>query len=194
MDHNWIDHVNWEGIADRFQTPGYIYHSDMLKKQWNEVRNNLPSFVSIFYSLKANPSLAVCKLLSSYGAKAEVSSMAELMAAVTAGVSPKEIIFLGPGKSDEELSQAIDLGIYAIVAESFPELYRIDAMSRTRGSVMSVVLRVNPDFQTKARSLTMGGKPKQFGIDEMQIKEGFAEITSLKHLDILGFHTYSRPD
>ena len=45
--------------------------------------------MEIFYSLKANPNVSVCALLRSLGARAEVSSLVELMTARRAGVDAR---------------------------------------------------------------------------------------------------------
>ena len=63
------------------------------------------------------------------GARAEVSSLTELITARRAGIGPENIIFLGPGKSEVELAACVEAGIRAVVVESFAELAELDAIT-----------------------------------------------------------------
>lgn len=108
-------------IAERFGTPLYVYDGDVLQQVYQELRDCLRLKWSLFYSLKANPNISIVHMLREMGAQAEVCSLAELHTAVQAGVAAESIIFLGPGKSDDEITACIRLGIYAIVCESFQE-------------------------------------------------------------------------
>ncbi|MGP3910939.1 type III PLP-dependent enzyme [Nonomuraea sp. 10N515B] len=158
-----------EDLAERYGTPLYIYDGDELRRQYEGLRTRLHPRMEIFFSLKSNPNLSICALLGSFGARAEVSSLAELTTALRAGISPGDILFLGPGKSEAELRTCLDAGIHAIVCESFGELELIDRLAAEREARAAVVLRVNPAFAVKGSKLTMGGKPRQFGIDEDQL-------------------------
>ncbi|GAA1978411.1 type III PLP-dependent enzyme [Amycolatopsis minnesotensis] len=156
-------------IAGQFGTPLYVYDGDELGARLTGLRARLHPSLEIFFSMKSNPNISICALLHAHGARAEVSSLAELETALRAGVRPSDILFLGPGKSVDEIAACLDAGIYAIICESFGELERIDRLAQARGIVANVALRVNPSFAVKGSGLTMGGKPRQFGIDEAQV-------------------------
>jgi len=156
-------------LAERFGTPMYLYDGDELASRVSGVREHLHPRLEFFFSLKSNPNIAICALLHRAGARAEVSSIAELVTARRAGVAPEDLIFLGPGKSAEELGACLDEGLYTIICESFGELALIDELARARGVVAPVALRINPSFAVKGSGLTMGGKPRQFGMDEKQV-------------------------
>src|SRR5260370_37960483 len=114
--------------------------------------------------------------------------MAELVTALRAGTAPDDIIFLGPGKSRADLQACLDHGIYAVVCESLDELACLDEMASGRGT--RVLLRVNPSFSAKGSRLAMGGKPRQFGIDQEIVRQGRSALRSLRHVRIAGFHAY----
>jgi len=156
-------------LAARFGTPLYLYDGDVLTAQFRGLRDRLDPAIDIYYSLKANPNVSVCGLLHALGAKAEVSSLTELATALAARVAPQDILFLGPGKSRDEVVECLTQGVRAIICESFGELALIDEAARELGTTAQVVLRVNPSFTVKGSGLTMGGKPRQFGIDEAQL-------------------------
>jgi diaminopimelate decarboxylase len=177
-------------LADTYGTPFYLYDGDELAGRITELRERLHPRLEVFYSLKANPNVSVCALLHAHGARAEVSSLAELVTARRAGVPPEHIIFLGPGKSRAELEACLDEGVYTIVCESFGELDLIDELARERGVVAPVALRVNPQFRVKGSGLTMGGKPRQFGIDETQLTAGSGLATRCRNVRLMGVQVY----
>jgi diaminopimelate decarboxylase len=177
-------------LAEEFGTPLYVYDSAVLAGQYGELRSALHPALEFFFSLKANPNVSVCGRLHALGALAEVSSLVELLTARWAGVEGGDIIFLGPGKSRQELVACLDQGVHAIVCESLDELALIDELARDRAMVAPVLLRVNPNFTVKGSGLTMGGRPRQFGIDADTL---FAQPDlALRHpsVRIKGIHVY----
>lgn len=179
-------------IAERFQTPMFLYDGDILKRQFNKVRTAFHPSLEIFYSLKANPNISIYGLLNSLGARAEVSSMAELATAVNAGTPPENIICVGPGKTEHELETLIRTGIYAIICESFAEMERIHELAGRLGKTQDIALRINPAFAVKGSRLTMGGKPRQFGIDEtVALEQAVAMQAKYPKARIKGIQIYS---
>jgi diaminopimelate decarboxylase len=100
------------------------------------------------------------------------------------------VLFLGPGKTRQELIACLDAGLYAIVCESSAELTIIDELARTRGLTAPVALRINPAFSIKGTGLTMGGKPCQFGIDEDQAPAAARLAQRLPGVRLMGVHVY----
>lgn len=185
-----VQGIPFTELAAEFGTPLYVYDGAVIAAQYTGLRDTLHPALEILFSLKANPNLSVCALLRSLGAGAEVSSLAELVTALRAGVPAGSIVFAGPSKSPDELSAALDAGIAAIAVESFGELAAIDALAAARGTRADVVLRVNPGFAVKGSRLTMGGRPRQFGIDEAQVRDRAAEALRYRAVRIAGVHIY----
>jgi diaminopimelate decarboxylase len=177
-------------LADRYGTPMYVYDGDVLRRQYQSLRERLHTAMEIFYSLKANPNISICALLASLGARAEVSSLVELITARQAGVPGEDIIFLGPGKSEAELAACLDEDVYAVICESFGELELLDRIAAARGRAVPVALRVNPAFTVKGAGLTMGGRPRQFGIDADQLFAYPDLARDLPHLRLIGVQAY----
>ncbi|WP_330240996.1 type III PLP-dependent enzyme [Streptomyces sp. NBC_00525] len=177
-------------LAGQYGTPFYAYDAGVLAETFDTLRELLPRRLEIFYSLKSNPNVAVCALLARRGARAEVSSLVELRTALRAGVSPNDIIFLGPGKSPEELAACLEAGVHSVVCESFGEIATLDRLAHGLGVTAPVSLRVNPEFSVKGSGLTMGGKPRQFGIDEAQLlgREDLAK--QYPSVRLMGIHAY----
>ncbi|MBA8823983.1 diaminopimelate decarboxylase [Saccharopolyspora lacisalsi] len=178
-------------IADEFGTPLFVYDTDILRETYQDLRDRLPKQLDIFFSLKANPNISVCAFLGALGAGAEVSSQAELVTALRAGVRPENVIFLGPGKDSDDLNACLDAGIHAVVCESLDELRLLDELvTRRGGSDCRAVMRVNPSFSTKGSGLAMGGKPRQFGVDEDVVAESKRFVADLRHIRVIGIHAY----
>lgn len=182
--------VDWNGIAARYGTPTYVYDGDWLAANLQALRSTLHPSLEVFYSLKSNPNRGVYDVLHAAGARAEVSSLAELRLVLDAGTDPADIVFLGPGKSGEEIEACVEAGIYAIVCESFAELELIDAAAHAREVRQRVMLRVNPALSIAGSRLTMGGKPRQFGIDEAEILAAGPALTAFRHADVAGVQVY----
>jgi diaminopimelate decarboxylase len=177
-------------LAQEFGTPLFVYDGSVLAGQFLGLRRLLHPRMEMFFSLKANPNLAVCALLRSLGARAEVSSLAELTTARRAGVPAQDIVFPGPGKSTAELAACLDAGIYAIICESLGELTAIDQLAAERGVTAPVGLRVNPGFAVKGSKLTMGGRSRQFGIDEEQLMADPGLARRFPSVQLIGVHAY----
>lgn len=185
-----IQGVPVRDVVDAHGSPTYVYDGEALTRQYRRLRDALPSDVDIVYSLKANPNVALTAILGRAGAGAEVSSLTELRTALQAGVDPGDVIFLGPGKSDEELRECCRLGLRAVVVESLAELARLDEVARSAGRRQPVLLRVNPDFQVKRSGLAMGGRARQFGVDVDQAVAAGASVGAHEWACVVGVHVY----
>ncbi|WNV84480.1 type III PLP-dependent enzyme [Umezawaea sp. Da 62-37] len=177
-------------IAEEFGTPLYLYDGDELASRVHGLKEHMHPRLEFFFSLKSNPNIGVCSVLHGAGARVECSSMAELLTVRRAGVAPENIIFLGPGKSAREIAACLDEGIYTIICESFGELAVIDELARQRGIAAPVALRVNPSFAVKGSGLTMGGKPRQFGIDETQVFDNADLAQRHPNVRLMGVQVY----
>lgn len=179
-----------EELLRRHPTPYYLYDRDELERSWDELRGALPDDVDIVFSMKANPNVAVIGVLHALGAGAEVSSVAELRTALGVGVPASDVVFLGPGKSDADLTECVVSGVLAVVVESLAELHRLDAIARRLGTRQRVLLRINPATAVPGARLAMGGKPRQFGMDEDQVLRAAPTLGDLSGVAIAGVHVY----
>jgi diaminopimelate decarboxylase len=175
-------------LARRFGTPLYVYDGQVLEQTYRRLRELLHPGVDIYYSAKANPNVSICAAFHALGAGLEVSSLAELATALRAGAAGNEIIFLGPGKSAEELSACVEAGLRGVVCESLDEVEMLEAIAPPTG--LPILLRVNPAFSSKGSRLSMGGVPRQFGIDEETLLASAPFFRKLQRVRVTGFHAY----
>lgn len=192
MREHEIQGIPVSRLAEEFGTPFFAYDGSALREQYEGLRKRLHPSMEMFYSLKANPNVSLCAVLGSLGARAEVSSLTELVTALRAGIQADDIIFLGPGKSRAELRRCLEEGIYSLVCESLGELELIDEIAGGLGIRAPVSLRVNPSFTVKGSGLTMGGKPRQFGMDEGELlsPEAARRTGALTSVRLMGVHAY----
>ncbi|MCD4689829.1 diaminopimelate decarboxylase [bacterium] len=184
-------------IAGEFGTPTYVYDGDMIHERFRVLRAAFPSF-EIFYSMKANPSLAIVGLLQELGTGCEIASGGELFTARELGFDPLDIVFAGPGKTDRELEDAILNGVFSINVESLRELERISRISKLLGVPARVALRINTTVGLSkvgggsAGPLheQMAGGPSKFGIDEEKLA-GLANAWDRRRIEIVGIHVYT---
>src|SRR5215203_332615 len=177
-------------IAREYGTPFYLYHGETIVERVRRVREALGTEVS--YSVKANPSLGLCQLIArEKEAGAEVASSGELAVARAAGFEPEDIVFAGPGKTDDELRRAVDEGIFAVNVESLGEIDRLAAIAGEAGKSIGVGLRINPEAQLMGSGMRMGGTVGQFGMDQAELGEAVQKTLSHHELTLRGVHVYT---
>jgi diaminopimelate decarboxylase len=95
------------------------------------------------------------------------------------------------GKTDDELSLAVALGVKTINAESAGELARIDRIARSQGKVARVGLRVNPDICADTHPhIATGGATTKFGVPLEQAAAIIREAVALPNLAVTGLHVH----
>ena len=177
-------------IAREYGTPFYLYHGETIVERVRRVREALGTEVS--YSVKANPSLGVCQLIArEREAGAEVASSGELTVARAAGFEPEDIVFAGPGKTDDELRRVVEEGIFADNVESLGEIDRLAGIAGEMGRKIGVGLRINPAAQLMGSQMRMGGTVGQFGMDQAELDAAVAKTLSHPELILRGVHVYT---
>jgi diaminopimelate decarboxylase len=180
-----------QDLASAYETPLFIYDSEIAERKLAALRNALPDRFSICYSVKANPNPAFLNLFLSKGCGLEVASAGELHQALTAGCPPAKILFAGPGKKESELQFALSKNIGEIHAESFTEIERIGAISRRLGMRARIALRINQSSEGQGGAMRMGGKPAPFGIDEEHLEEAVDRVKAEPSLEFRGVHLFT---
>ncbi|WP_342417660.1 type III PLP-dependent enzyme [Paenibacillus sp. FSL R10-2782] len=177
---------------EREQQPvcAYIYDLGALRERAQRCVSNLPDDCSLFYAVKANPDPHLIASLLPIVKGFEAASIGEIrtIREVSADVP---IIFGGPGKKDAEIEEALERKVMLIHAESLHELQRIGWIAERRQQRVSILLRINLRRTLPEASITMSGRPTQFGIDEIQVPEAIRLAQSLPYVQLEGFHMHS---
>jgi diaminopimelate decarboxylase len=186
------DGVALSDVAAAHGTPLYVYSAATIASRYRAVDEAFASYPhTMHYALKANSTLAIVRLLRSLGSKVDANSGGEIDVALRAGFIPPEIVFTGVGKTRAELTQAIDLGVKTINAESEGELERIDAIARERQTRVRVAIRVNPDIDARSHPhISTGLKTNKFGVSIAEARDLCRRMRDRPGLDIVGLHTH----
>lgn len=167
----------------------YVYDLNALQSHVDRLVSGLPANAELFYAVKANSDAPVLQTLADRVAGFEVASGGEL-AWVQTHCPDSRVIFGGPGKTDAELRAAVDAGVDHVHVESLHELDRLSHIAQRAGTVVPVLLRVNLSLSSDqvATSLTMGGRPTPFGMDETQVAAAVARADRSPSIALQGFH------
>ncbi len=169
----------------------YLYDLQRIRQQFLGISGVLGQNYSIYYSVKANNSLAVCSELVRLGCRADVSSEGELLIASTAGFLPVETIVTGPGKPTSLVTTALDFGVGLVTVESPTEAMRIDSEAQRLGRCQRVLLRIHPSRLRVGKGLAFAGVINKFGVDEDQAPEIMAHIDSLRNIRCVGIQLFA---
>ena len=177
-------------ILDEYATPLYLYDKRIIIEKYNSLRTALGNKAKLFYSMKANPLMGICKLMYQMGSGIEAASKGEIVTALRAGVPAAEIIFTSPGKTYEELDYAIKKGIKLINVDSYEEVKTIDEIAKKQGVKVNISIRINPSENSNNARIKMAGVSSQFGVEESEINECLSLCKKLTNINICGFQVY----
>lgn len=195
LGHLVIGGVDAIELANHFGTPLYVVDEQRVRENYRRFYRALTSRWSkakVFYALKANSNLAICKILQSEGSGAEVSSGNELQNALRVGFSGEQIIFNGNHKTEKELELAITNDVL-INVDSFQELKIVDKIAARLGKKARIGFRVNPDVRAPTHPyIATGLRESKFGFEVAsgQALEAYLTAKNMKNVEIIGIHCH----
>ncbi|MGB7408167.1 MAG: diaminopimelate decarboxylase [Pontixanthobacter sp.] len=176
-------------IAEKVGTPVYIYSRATLVRHARVFREALRDLDNphIAFAVKANPNLAVLKVLQREGYGADVVSGGELVRALAADMPPRDVVFSGVGKTHDELLQGLEADIGQFNIESEEEGHELAAIAARHGKTARCTLRVNPDVDARTHEkISTGRAENKFGVPIDRAREIYANLASLDGLDLRG--------
>jgi diaminopimelate decarboxylase len=182
------DDVALPAIAAEVGTPTYVYSASMLEKNYRAYETAFAGQnMGIHFALKANGNLAIVALLGRLGAGADIVSLGELKRALASGIPASRIVFSGVGKTNIELTAAVEAGIAQINVESEPELELLNQVARSAGRRQRIALRVNPDVDANTHEkISTGKRGDKFGIPYDNALAVYRRAVSLPGLETVG--------
>jgi diaminopimelate decarboxylase len=185
----YAEDVPLTAIANAVGTPVYVYSRATLTRHARVFRDALDILpkVHIAFAVKANPNLAVLKLLAREGYGADVVSGGEMDRALAAGISREGIVFSGVGKTADEMVRALNAGIGQFNLESEEEGVELAELAASRGLIASAALRVNPDVDAGTHGKISTGKAEnKFGVPYDLAADMYARLAALPGLHMRG--------
>jgi diaminopimelate decarboxylase len=176
-------------IAEAVGTPVYVYSRAKLVAKARAFREGLSELddLHLAFAVKANPNLAVLRVLGREGYGADVVSGGELTRALAAGIPAEDIVFSGVGKTHAELLQGLEAGIGQFNIESEEEGYELALLARRHGYEARCALRVNPDVDARTHAkISTGKRENKFGVPLDRAGEIFAALSGEKGIRLRG--------
>ncbi len=178
-----------EKLAERHGTPLYVYSTAMIRARLNAFASAFQSIPhTLCYSVKANSTLAILRLLAREGAGFDVVSGGELQRVLR--VSPraaKKVVFSGVGKTAAEMELALCSGILLFNIESASELNLLSATATRLKKRAAVAVRVNPDVSAKTHPyISTGLHQHKFGVPIPEARTLYEQAAKQPYLDVAG--------
>jgi diaminopimelate decarboxylase len=176
-------------IAAAVGTPVYIYSAATLRRHARVFRDGLAGVprAHLAYAIKANPNLAVLRVLAAEGYGADVVSAGEMKRALAAGMPPDGIVFSGVGKTQAELAAALDARVGQFNLELEDEGVALARLAQARGTEATAVLRVNPDVDAGTHAkISTGRRGNKFGVPIDRAAAMYARLAALPGLRLRG--------
>lgn len=164
-------------IAEKIQTPAYVFDLDELSERFEKVKRGLEGRAVLCYAMKANPFLV--GVMDQYTERFEVCSPGEFRICERSRIPMDKIVVSGVNKEETEMFRIIQTyegkGIFTI--ESAGQLELLQSCARRAGHQIQVLLRISSG--------------SQFGMEEEEANRIIENRTSYDWLEFIGIQYYS---
>lgn len=188
----FCENIAYSDLAEQFGTPLYVYSQSALTSAFESYQTVFSSINPLIcYAIKANSNLSIIKHFAQLGSGFDTVSGGEIARVLMAGGQADKIIFSGVGKSEAEITFALEKGIKCFNVESLPELDRINQVAAKMGKIAPISLRINPDVDARTHPyISTGLKANKFGIAMSHAERAYQYAASLPHLKIVGIDSH----
>jgi diaminopimelate decarboxylase len=185
----YCEGVSLEALAARHGTPLYVYSAAMIRarlKAFAAAFHSIPH--TLCYSVKANSTLAILRLIAGEGAGFDVVAGGELQRVQR--VSRKaagKVVFSGVGKTAAEMELALRAGILLFNVESASELNLLSTTATRLKKRAAIAVRVNPDVSAKTHPyISTGLHQHKFGVPIPEARVLYAQAAMQPYLTVAG--------
>ncbi|MEM1515384.1 MAG: diaminopimelate decarboxylase [Candidatus Bathyarchaeia archaeon] len=184
----YVDGVSSIDLANKFDTPLYVLSENCIRENYHRLVETLQKRyekIRVYYSAKANTSLAVLKILRDEGAYLDAVSPGEVFLALRAGFQPMKILFTGTSVRNDELDFLVKANV----------VINIDSLSQLRRLIKLHVpeilsIRVNPEIGAGHHEhVITAGRNSKFGIWETDVIKSY-EIAKEAGVRRFGIHMH----
>jgi len=185
----FCESVPLERLAERYGTPLYVYSSAMIRarmKAFDRAFRSVPH--TLCYSVKANSSLGILRLIDQEGAGFDVVSGGELERILRVNrKAARNVVFSGVGKTIPEMELALKSGILLFNIESASELKALAATAARLKKRAAIAVRINPDVSAKTHPyISTGLHEHKFGVPIPEARSLYAEAARHTYLSVAG--------
>lgn len=187
-----LDEVNLRELADRIPTPFYAYSASAIRHRIETLSCALRGMdVRLCYAVKANSNLAVLQLMAERGVGADIVSAGELRRSLRAGIPAGRIVFSGVGKTEDEIAEALNAGIWKFNVESRDELSLLQFVAGRMGAIAAAAVRINPDVDAGTHAkISTGMSQNKFGVSVDEARGWFSQAAAFPNVRLDGLHAH----
>ncbi|BBM86433.1 diaminopimelate decarboxylase [Candidatus Uabimicrobium amorphum] len=187
MVHKEIQGISLLELADKYDTPLYIYDTQVIKQRYFALHEALsPIPHKIKYACKALSNIHILRLLSDWKCGLDCVSPNEISLGIMANFSQEEIIFTPNSVAFNEIEEAYKQNVL-INIDSTTTLEKF-GKNYPKGKCS---LRFNPDITAGANSsIQTGHRFSKFGIAKDQLDD-VVKIVRKYSLEITGIHIHT---
>lgn len=196
-----IEDARVSDLADRYGTPLHVISESRLRENYRRIRDAFAARwdpgIEVCYAIKANPALAVRRVLADEGAHGDCLGLAELQASLIAGTPGRTLVLNGNNKADDAIRAAVRCGA-RINVDDPEEPARIRAIAAAEARRARVGIRTKPDPAPLADRLTelapgtVGSyvERSKWGLDPGETASTAAAVLTMEELELSGLHCH----
>ncbi|MGH9802204.1 MAG: diaminopimelate decarboxylase family protein, partial [Blastocatellia bacterium] len=193
-NHLHINGVDTINLAEEFDTPLFVISAPRIRHniaRLLEAKTHHPKLKLCFAS-KANNLLGVLRVVREAGIDVEVNSGGELFKALRAGFRPDQIEMNGISKSEKEIAEAIEAGIYTINLDSPFELKLVEQVAAKLKKRANVTVRLVAGVGTRSHAgLQTALYTSKFGVSPAQAREMMLRaVANPELINLVGLHIH----
>ena len=189
----FCEKTDLQHLAERHGTPLYVYSSEIIRTRleaYGHAFRSIPH--TLCYSVKANSTLAILRLVAQQKAGFDVVSGGELERVLRVKPRPaSSVVFSGVGKTVPEMELALKSGILLFNVESASELRALAATAARLKKKAPVAIRVNPDVSATTHPyISTGLHQHKFGVPIPEARRLYAEAQKHANLNVAGISVH----
>lgn len=195
--HLTIGGLDTVALAKEYGTPAYILDEAVIRENCRIYKKAAAeSFGSDALPLYASKALcfsAMYRIADEEGMGIDCVSGGELYTAKRAGFPANRIYFHGNNKTDQDICDALDMGVGTFVVDNSDELHALSAKAAERGIRQRILLRITPGIDPHThRAISTGNVDSKFGnaIVTGQAMAIVKEALSLPGVELAGLHCH----
>lgn len=195
--HLTVGGMDTVALAKEFGTPAYLLDENVIRAQCRIYRDAAKRYFGEdalpLYASKALCFTGVYRIAAEEGLGVDCVSGGELYTARRAGFPAERIYFHGNNKTDNDLEDALDMGVGTIVVDNRDELDALDRLASRRGKVQRILLRITPGIDPHThKAISTGSVDSKFGsaIETGQAMEIVRAALLKKNVRLVGLHCH----
>lgn len=195
--HLTVGGMDTVALAKKFGTPAYLLDENVIRAQCRIYRDAAKRYFGEdalpLYASKALCFTGVYRIAAEEGLGVDCVSGGELYTARRAGFPAERIYFHGNNKTDNDLEDALDMGVGTIVVDNRDELDALDRLAARRKKAQRILLRITPGIDPHThKAISTGSVDSKFGsaIETGQAMEIVRAALLKKNIRLVGLHCH----